>query len=404
MDQEDVLDETYRKAGKMDSGYFAPRQDPVLPVHSNLLWENIRTNLLEGTQSKRKIKTELYKLNVYGMYLIDIHLHLILRCCPGKGSFFKPHVDTPRSEKMFGSLVIVFPTPHEGGALLLRHRGQEWTFDSGKSLAAEREPSVGYVAFFSDIEHEVAPVISGHRITLTYNLYFDDGGPVSPNIEHLTHPQLENEAAFRQVFKGLLENPEFLADGGTLAFGLRHVYPIENNLKQVNNVLKGSDAVVYQSVRALGYEPVLHLYYQDDRNSKQGVIIDKVVDFPNPDDESDRRDTLLLRLGGMLVRDSTKVFRSAQRGTPGHREQVEWVTPVTEFNRQKGSFLQFKNINDKGSLEWAYGDVCLIVRIGRAGDRLAYTTVAELKRARRGDSNMDDEDDEDIDEDIEETE
>jgi hypothetical protein len=92
---------------------------------------------------------------------------------------------------MFGSLVIVFPSPHEGGALLLRHRGQEWTFDSGEALssaAAKDEPSIGYVAFFSDIEHEVTPVTSGHRITLTYNLYFDDGGPVSPNdavSEHL---------------------------------------------------------------------------------------------------------------------------------------------------------------------------------------------------------------------------
>jgi hypothetical protein len=34
------------------------------------------------------------------------------------------------------------------------------------------------VAFFGDIEHEIAPVTSGHRITLTYNLYFDHGGPV----------------------------------------------------------------------------------------------------------------------------------------------------------------------------------------------------------------------------------
>jgi hypothetical protein len=38
---------------------------------------------------------------------------------------------------MFGSLVIVFPTPHEGGALLLRHRGQEWIFDSDQALAAK---------------------------------------------------------------------------------------------------------------------------------------------------------------------------------------------------------------------------------------------------------------------------
>ena len=83
---------------------------------------------------------------------------------------------------MFGSLVIVFPSPLEGGALLLRHRGQEWTFDSRNELTeAEDQPSIGYVAFFSDIEHEVTPVTSGHRITLTYNLYSDDGGPVSPN-------------------------------------------------------------------------------------------------------------------------------------------------------------------------------------------------------------------------------
>jgi hypothetical protein len=72
---------------------------------------------------------------------------------------------------MFGSLVIVFPSPHEGGALPLRHRGQEWTFDSGKVLgAAKDQPSIGYVAFFGDIEHEVTPVTTDHRITLTYNL------------------------------------------------------------------------------------------------------------------------------------------------------------------------------------------------------------------------------------------
>ncbi|KAI0291797.1 hypothetical protein B0F90DRAFT_1774587, partial [Multifurca ochricompacta] len=68
---------------------------------------------------------------------------------------------------MFGSLVIVFPTAHEGGTLQLRHRGQEWTFDSASELSGLPTPSIGYIAFFSDVEHEVAPVISGHRVTLT---------------------------------------------------------------------------------------------------------------------------------------------------------------------------------------------------------------------------------------------
>lgn len=35
---------------------------------------------------------------------------------------FKPHVDTSRGEDMFGSLVIVFPTPHEGGTFVLRDK------------------------------------------------------------------------------------------------------------------------------------------------------------------------------------------------------------------------------------------------------------------------------------------
>jgi len=115
---------------------------------------------------------------------------------------------------MFGSLVIVFPTPHEGGGLLLRHRGHEWIFDSGKELTdaalAERQPSIAYVAFFSDIEHEVAPVISGYRVTLTFNLYIDASGPVSAKdmgSEQLPSPSATNEPH------------QELADGSTVASG-----------------------------------------------------------------------------------------------------------------------------------------------------------------------------------------
>jgi hypothetical protein len=379
VNQENVLDESYRKAGKMDSKSFSLMLDPF---HTDLI-KIIRGYLLEGTHSTEGIKTELYKLNVYGTHLSIIFIHIphILCCCPGKGSFFKPHVDTPRSEKMFGSLVIVFPTAHEGGALLLRHRDHEWIFDSGKALAAEEKPSVSYVAFFSDIEHEVAPVISGHRITLTYNLYFDDGGPVSANdavSKHLTPPPIPNEGTFCEAFKALLENPEFLADGGTLAFGLRHVYPINRDLKHVYNVLKGSDAVVYQSVRALGYEPVLYLYYEGQYNQlNQDMIVDKVINFPDQvyEDEQDF-ESLVLQEGGIFAsQEGDEIESDPQFGTP---EQIEWVTPVSEFNRQKDGFISYGN---DASLTWVYGDVCLVVRIGKVGDRLGYPTVVEVNKA-----------------------
>ncbi|KAJ3875432.1 hypothetical protein F5879DRAFT_802470 [Lentinula edodes] len=51
---------------------------------------------------RRMIRAEPYMLNVYD-----------------EGSFFKPHRDTPRGPNMFGSLVIIFPTTHEGGELIL---------------------------------------------------------------------------------------------------------------------------------------------------------------------------------------------------------------------------------------------------------------------------------------------
>ena len=60
-----MFDETYRKARKMDSEKFVPVLDPF---HTDLI-KIIRGYLLEGDQSKKTIKMELYKLNVYGTHI-----------------------------------------------------------------------------------------------------------------------------------------------------------------------------------------------------------------------------------------------------------------------------------------------------------------------------------------------
>jgi hypothetical protein len=372
------LDESYRKAGMMDSECFASMLDPL---YADLI-KIIRGYLLEGNKATRGIKAELYKLNIYSKYLIFVHPYPVLCCCLGKGSFLKPHVDTPRSEKMFGSLVVVFPTPHEGGTLFLRHHGHEWIFDSVQALAAVDQPTIGYVAFFGDVEHEVAPVTSGHRITLTYNLYFDVGGPVSENdaaSEHLIPPQPPNQEGFREAFKALLENPEFMADSGTLGFGLRHVYPIKENLNHVYNALKGSDVVVYQSMRALGFEPVLYVYYDEGegKDMLKGAMVDRLIDFDILGEDQTLLDAVQ-DWGGIPVREACVEMHDDYDSTDA--EPVEWVTPLTTYNRQEGAFASPGN---ERSVSWAYGDVCTIVRIGKAGDRLAYPTGAQVERAYR---------------------
>ena len=317
---------------------------------------------------------------------IFIHFHSILTLCcnPGRSSFVEPQVNTLQRETTFGLLVVVFPTPHEGGALVLREDGHEWIFDSGQALAsaAEGQPSIGYTAFYSDVDHiEVAPVTSGHRISLTYNLYFDNGGPAfaSDTISRrLTRPQVGNEGTFHEAFTALLENPEFLADGGALAFGLRHIYPIKEDLTSVYSILKGSDSVVYQTVRALGYEPQLCVYYGID--PPHGVVANNVVDFEAVQGDSGLVDTACQ--GG-----GSRVGPEGYLGPPYHAATVpmEWVTPMTRFNEQKDAYPTYDE-EDEGitvSMEWVYGNVCLVVRIGKAGERLEYRTVADLIKARR---------------------
>lgn len=71
---------------------------------------------------------------------------------------------------MFGSLIIALPTEHEGGALIIRDEKNELVFESSQTCPSS-EPgldSVSWAAFWSQIEHEVAPVVSGYRVTLTF--------------------------------------------------------------------------------------------------------------------------------------------------------------------------------------------------------------------------------------------
>ena len=60
--QETVLDETYRKAGKMDADAFLARLD----VYRSGLVGAVHTGLLAGERERDTIRAELYKLNVYG--------------------------------------------------------------------------------------------------------------------------------------------------------------------------------------------------------------------------------------------------------------------------------------------------------------------------------------------------
>ncbi|KAI0823255.1 hypothetical protein BC628DRAFT_601435 [Trametes gibbosa] len=321
--QQDVHDETYRKAGKLDTSEFMLG----LPLDNVGLLDIIRTELLlEGRTGTTRdlVRAELYKLNVYGPQ-----------------SFFKPHVDTPRSELMFGSLVIVFPTPHEGGALVLReHKGeqsQEWTFDPATLLAEATRPSLAYVAFYSDVEHEVMPVKSGYRVTITYNLYRvkEDSAGITP----IPIPHSMNNNLFRDTLRGLLDNPSFLPDAASRTEG-------RQALRDVASRLKGTDALVYRTVHELSLQSDLKIVYQSDDEGY--LMCNQVVDLSAKDLETSLH-TQIMHAGG---------------------EEVDpfWVASSPfSVNATSTTYIAYGNETTIGH---AYWKLSLLVPVGKFGDRL----------------------------------
>jgi len=95
------------------------------------------------------VSAEFYKLLIYD-----------------EGGFFVAHRDSEKTGGMFGTLVVVLPSEHEGGELIVRHSGRQVEVD----LRAREAGEVRYAAFYADCEHEVRPITSGHRICLIYNL------------------------------------------------------------------------------------------------------------------------------------------------------------------------------------------------------------------------------------------
>jgi hypothetical protein len=81
----------------------------------------------------------------------------------GKGQFFLPHQDSEKGDLMVGTLVVSLPSAHTGGELVIDHGGASNAYRASKN-------ELTFVAFYADCHHQVKPVRSGYRVTLTFNL------------------------------------------------------------------------------------------------------------------------------------------------------------------------------------------------------------------------------------------
>ena len=302
---------------------------------------------------------------------------------------------------MLGSVVIIFPTPHEGGALVLRHENNEFTFDAA-ALLSRRNNSIAYVAFFSDVEHEVMPVVSGHRITLTYNLYFRARrNTTSPNSLEVLRPAYGRVPAVRDALYTLLDDPTFMPSGGTLGFGLRHHYPFSENwtenmedpLVSLEKWLKGGDAALFQACSELGLSLELRLISTELEGE---IMLRYMVELGSHVEDAESK--LFDDADGVLVRsfvftgDATDPWYDAHNAErqdwhrtfyeeAPERRMVHWLTRGrVEFSSPYAAY------GNEAALEWLYMHVGLLVTIRPHGRR---TEEPEVEEVVEGESNGD---------------
>ncbi len=140
-----LLDESVRKVWQLP---------PEIVRLGGKSWDKTFSGILDAVAdglgcAETKVSAEFYKLLVYD-----------------EGGHFQAHRDTEKVPGMFGTLIVVLPSAHRGGELVIRLAGREVTLELSSAEVSE----LRVAAFYADCEHEVRPVTSGYRVCLVYNL------------------------------------------------------------------------------------------------------------------------------------------------------------------------------------------------------------------------------------------
>lgn len=169
---------------------------------------------------------------VLGIEALDCRVHSLL--VYGPGEFFKPHQDTEKTDGMVGTLVLVWPCAHIGGALRIQLGEQEVRFESQQ---LGQTSALRWCAFYGDCRHEVEPVIEGWRVALTFDLLVPAGAPM---------PEIAANPALTALLRALFCSPAG-ERAEPFVFLLDHEYS-EHGLYW--RLLKGRDRQYAQALRA----------------------------------------------------------------------------------------------------------------------------------------------------------
>jgi len=283
--EQTLVDTNVRKVWELNPEQFTIR-NPQWQIQLNTICHSLQTEL----GIKDEIVADIYKLLIYE-----------------KGSFFLPHRDTEKIERMFATLIVVLPSAYEGGELIICHDGEEkrFAFGGDNSIFEMR-----YIAFYADCQHEVKPVTSGYRVCLVYNLALANSQktlPLAAKNSVIVHQLTDYLTTWAQQENTRFEHNEELQPSDTLrAVLLKHRYTEAefnfNNLKGLDKIYaqvltkaaQASDCQLHLGLVTLWEVGDISEYFYDDygygrgRNSKNkeeeyeiGEIIDSNLSINN---------------------------------------------------------------------------------------------------------------------------
>ncbi len=156
--EQTVVDTAVRRVWELEPAQFSI---------GNPQWEKSIEDAIQQIKSELGLSDSAVVHEIYKLLLYQA------------GDFFIPHRDTEKMDNMFATLVVVLPSKHQGGELIINHDGQTRKFDFGGETSAH---TISYAAFYADCEHEVKPVTEGYRLCLIYNLALEktQQQPVAP--------------------------------------------------------------------------------------------------------------------------------------------------------------------------------------------------------------------------------
>lgn len=144
----------------------------------NKAWPDFLSGIVKTVQQELGLEDLQLEPQLYNLLLYD------------KDSFFLPHRDGEKIDRMVATLVIVLPSCFAGGELIVQHEGQQICVDFGAQEDCAYK--LHFTAFYADCEHEVLPLLDGYRLCLVYNLAVQKGRTVGIPNNHQYIDQVES--------------------------------------------------------------------------------------------------------------------------------------------------------------------------------------------------------------------